>query len=126
MRVLDEADVIARRIPDGGDANSTADVLRWRDEYGSSRLRVRDCRLEVSDAPKCGCTPGTWRGGRTGIEAQLVPADVEAHVKGFVEVGVGAEQCRVPRLGAAKVWCGVDDGSQAEQHDTPRIIVVNA
>src|ERR1051325_2824077 len=61
---------------------------------------------------------------RVGIEPQLVPADIEAHVERLVEVWLRAKGLGVPRLGALQVGYVVDDRAQTEdafrQGSTPR------
>ena len=87
MRVLDDAEDIAKWIEDGSDPNAIAHFLHHRARRraeGNQAFKTRGGigYSPVSDGPML----ASRGGGSIGIETQLITADVVANVEGLVEV----------------------------------------
>ena len=115
MRILDDAEHIAERVAHGRGFDAITDVLHFGMLGGATGEELRICLVGVVDAP---VRNRSERNVAVGEQAEFVAADVEAHVERLIEVRLLAEHTRVPGLGGRKVWRRIDDGPQAEKHQT--------
>ena len=117
MRVLDEADEIPEWIGHGRNANALSDVLRWRLERRAGAYKLFHGVVQFGHAPiGDDAARARFCALGVGIQAELEASDVEAHVKGLIEVR-GHTECRaIPAFGALQIGNLIDDSAQAEDH----------
>jgi hypothetical protein len=105
--VFNQANAVLERIAYRGHLYAAAYVLDGRTDFRAAFDEMFDGLLDLRHAPIC--NSASWTGFGVRIQSELVPADVEAHVEGFVEVGPNAKGCGVPLLGFADVANAVND-----------------
>src|SRR5687767_684658 len=117
VRVFDQADDVPERVGDRPDLDPVPDVVRRLLERGSDSYELRDRLIDGVDAPVRDGAAGPRRCPLgTGVQPELIPADVEADVEGLVEVRRLLKHRRVPRLGAIEVPDVIDDGRESFDH----------
>jgi hypothetical protein len=116
MRVLDDAEEIAKRVLDRSNENVSSDILDIRDPCGSDGQQMCEGLPDIVHTPIR--NQGVSRGHlpRTRIEPQFKSTDIEADVKRLVKVGLDAERFCVPGFGFGEIPDAIDDGSQTEEH----------
>ena len=91
MWIFNNAEYVAERIENGGDADSFTDILNVCALGCAERQETFQRRLSIGYSPINDDTARASGRGWIGIETELVAADVEADIKRLVEVRLDAE-----------------------------------
>src|SRR5713226_8587477 len=127
VRVLDDAEQVAERIPYRRHLDAAAHVLHGLVDLGSQGRQAGQLSRGIWDPPEH-LHPGEARLA-IGNQPQLEAAGREADVERLVEVWVAPEHLAIPVFASGEVRCGIDGSPQPLNHGTPLSpaeLVINA
>lgn len=113
MRIFNDSETIAERVFENGDFDSVADAGYFGNRFRAEFLQFSINRLNVADAPISDGVVAFYNIFAVRVESQFKSADVETHVKRFIEIRRETENRRIPIFRRSQVVNLINNRSQS-------------